>query len=265
MSAPLIDRVRQRLVDTVGADPSPARVALALREEGVVLGEDGLLDLVAALRADLAGAGPLEAHLADPAVTDVLVNGPHEVWVDRGDGLQRSPVRFRDEQAVRLLAQRLAAAAGRRLDEAAPYVDARLGDGTRVHAVIPPIAAGGTVISLRVPRRRAFTLDDLIRTGTVPGHLAACLRALIEARLAFLISGGTGTGKTTILSTLLGLVDPSHRLLLVEDSAELRPDHPHVVRLESRPANLEGAGSVSLRDLVRQALRMRPTRSSHSA
>lgn len=260
MTAPLIDRVRQRLVDTVGTDPSASRVALALRDEGVVLGEDGLLDLVATLRADLAGAGPLERHLADPAVTDILVNGPSEVWIDRGDGLQRSGVRFRDENSVRLLAQRLAAAAGRRLDEAAPYVDARLADGTRVHAVIPPIAASGTLISLRVPRRRAFTMDDLIRAGTVTPDQAACLTALIDARLAFLISGGTGTGKTTILSTLLGLVDHNHRILLVEDSAELRPEHPHVIRLESRPANLEGAGSVSLRDLVRQALRMRPDR-----
>jgi pilus assembly protein CpaF len=260
MTAPLIDRVRQRLVDTVGTDPSASRVALALRDEGVVLGEDGLLDLVATLRADLAGAGPLERHLADPAVTDILVNGPSEVWIDRGDGLQRSGVRFRDENSVRLLAQRLAAAAGRRLDEAAPYVDARLADGTRVHAVIPPIAASGTLISLRVPRRRAFTMDDLMRAGTVTPDQAACLTALIDARLAFLISGGTGTGKTTILSTLLGLVDHNHRILLVEDSAELRPEHPHVIRLESRPANLEGAGSVSLRDLVRQALRMRPDR-----
>lgn len=260
MTAPLIDRVRQRLVDTVGTDPSASRVALALRDEGVVLGEDGLLDLVATLRADLAGAGPLEQHLADPAVTDILVNGPSEVWIDRGDGLQRSGVRFRDENSVRLLAQRLATAAGRRLDEAAPYVDARLADGTRVHAVIPPIAASGTLISLRVPRRRAFTVDDLIRAGTVTPDLAACLTAMIQARLAFLISGGTGTGKTTILSTLLGLVDLNHRVLLVEDSAELRPEHPHVIRLESRPANLEGAGSVSLRDLVRQALRMRPDR-----
>ncbi len=167
---------------------------------------------------------------------------------------------FPDEPSVRRLAQRLAAVAGRRLDDARPWVDARLPDGTRLHAVLPPVAVGGTCLSLRVVRPRAFTLDELVAAGTVPPGGDRVLRALMDARLSFLVSGGTGTGKTTLLSALLGLVGPDERIVLAEDSAELRPDHPHVVRLETRPANQEGAGLVTLEDLVRQALRMRPDR-----
>jgi pilus assembly protein CpaF len=254
----LVERVRDRLVES-GAEPTAPRVAAALRAEGLVLGDAAVLGVVAALRSELSGAGVLEPLLADPAVTDVLVNAPAEVWVDRGAGPEPAGVRFRDEAAVRRLAQRLAAASGRRLDDAAPFVDARLADGTRLHAVLPPVAPRGTALSLRVPRRRAFTLDDLVAAG-LPADMAAWLRALVAARVAFLVTGGTGSGKTTVLSTLLGLADRRERLLLVEDSGELLPDHPHVVRLEARPANVEGAGEVSLRDLVRQALRMRPDR-----
>ncbi len=255
----LVERVRDRLVAS-GSEPSAPHVAAALREEGLVLGDAAVLGVVAALRSELSGAGVLEPLLADPLVTDVLVNGPGEVWVDRGAGPEAVAVRFRDEAAVRRLAQRLAASSGRRLDDAAPFVDARLADGTRLHAVLPPVSPRGTTVSLRVPRRRAFTLDDLVAAGGLPSELAGWLRALVAARAAFLVTGGTGTGKTTVLSSLLGLADPSERLLLVEDSGELLPDHRHVVRLEARPANVEGVGEVSLRDLVRQALRMRPDR-----
>ena len=261
MSTPaLVDRVRRRLIDAGTSEPSAARVARALREEGVVLGEDAVLDLVGSLRDELAGAGPLEPLLREPSVTDVLVNAPGEVWIDCGEGLQLSGVTFPDDASVRRLAQRLAAAAGRRLDESAPFVDAQLPDGTRLHAVIPPIARECAVVSLRIPRRRSFTLDQLVEVGSLTTVGAAWLRAIVDARLAFLISGGTGTGKTTILSTLLGCVDARERLIIVEDSAELRPDHPHRVCLQSRPANVEGAGAVTLTDLVRQALRMRPDR-----
>lgn len=243
-----------------GVEPSAAQVAVALRAERSVYGDAEILAIARALCADLIGAGPLEPLLAAPDVTDVLVNGPREVWVDDGHGLRRTPVTFTDDAAVRRLAQRLAAAAGRRLDDASPYVDARLAGGVRLHAVLPPIASGGTCVSLRLPPRRTFTLDDLAIAGTIPESAIPLLRAVVTARLAFLVTGGTGTGKTTLLSALLSLADPAERLLLVEDSAELRPAHPHVVRLESRPANLEGAGGVGLRDLVRQALRMRPDR-----
>ncbi|MBC6456318.1 TadA family conjugal transfer-associated ATPase [Actinomadura sp. HBU206391] len=255
----LVEAVRDRLVDT-GTEPTPAGVAAALRSQERVLGDAEVLTLVERLRADLVGAGPLEPLLHDAEVTDVLVNGFDEVWVDTGSGLVRTSVRFPDETALRRLAQRLAAMAGRRLDDAAPYVDARLPGGVRLHAVLPPIAGGGTCLSLRLPRRRAFTLAELVAAGAVPEAGAALLTALVAARAAFLVTGGTGTGKTTLLGSLLSLVRRGERLVLVEDSAELRPAHDHVVRLEARPPNVEGAGEVGLHDLVRQALRMRPDR-----
>lgn len=259
VSPELVEAVRVRLA-RAGVEPSAAQVAVALRAERSVYGDAEILAVARALCADLIGAGPLEPLLAEPDITDVLVNGPREVWVDDGRGLRRTSTAFTDDGAVRRLAQRLAAAAGRRLDDASPYVDARLAGGVRLHAVLPPIASGGTCVSLRLPPRRTFTLPDLVAVGTVPPPAVPVLTSLVARRRAFLVTGGTGTGKTTLLSALLSLADPGERLLLVEDSAELRPLHPHVVRLESRPANLEGAGGVGLRDLVRQALRMRPDR-----
>ncbi|MEV0689834.1 TadA family conjugal transfer-associated ATPase [Streptomyces sp. NPDC050388] len=255
----LLDGVRRWLAES-GSEPTPARVAQALREQGRVLGDAEVLGAAEHLRSELIGSGPLDPLLADRSVTDVLVSAPDRVWVDRGGGLELTRVSFPDAVAVRRLAQRLAAVAGRRLDDARPWVDARLPDGTRLHAVLPPVAVGCTCLSLRVVRPRAFTLDELTAAGTVPPGGDRILRALLDARLSFLVSGGTGTGKTTLLSALLGLVGPDERIVLAEDSAELRPDHPHVVRLESRPANQEGAGLVTLEDLVRQALRMRPDR-----
>ncbi len=259
MPTGLLDGVRQWLAES-GAEPTPARVAQALREQGRVLGDAEVLGAAEQLRSELVGSGPLEPLLADPSVTDVLVSAPDRVWVDRGGGLELTSVSFPDAAAVRRLAQRLAAVAGRRLDDARPWVDARLPDGTRLHAVLPPVAVGCACLSLRVVRPRAFTLDELVAAGTVPPGGDRVLRALVDARLSFLISGGTGSGKTTLLSALLGLAGPGERIVLAEDSAELRPNHPHVVRLESRPANQEGAGLVTLEDLVRQALRMRPDR-----
>ncbi|MGW5364863.1 TadA family conjugal transfer-associated ATPase [Actinopolymorpha pittospori] len=255
----LLDRVRAVLAQEA-AEPTPARVAAALRSEGRLLGDAAVLSVVEALRRELLGAGPLEPLLAEPGVTDVLVQGPGQVWIDRGGGLELTGVGFEDDAAVRRLAQRLAGSAGRRLDDATPFVDARLPDGTRFHAVLAPVSARGTCISLRVPRRRAFTVDELVAEGAVPSEGARLLRLLVKARLAFLVSGGTGVGKTTLLAALLSLVPPAERLVLVEDSGELAPTHPHVVQLEARPPNLEGAGEITLRTLVRQALRMRPDR-----
>jgi pilus assembly protein CpaF len=259
VSDEVLDRVRNTLA-TQGSEPTPARVAAALRADRGVLGDATVLAVVEALRREALGAGPLDGLLTEPGISDVLVNGPNEVYVDRGSGLERVAVRTGDESAVRRLATRLAAAGGRRLDDAAPYVDVRLPDGIRFHAVLSPIAAPGTCLSLRIPARQVFTLDDLVAAGSVPAGGAAVLRDLVDARLAFLVSGGTGCGKTTLLSTLLSRVPAAERLLLVEDASELRHDHPHVVRLEARPPNLEGSGVISLRDLVRQALRMRPDR-----
>jgi len=255
----LAERVRRRLA----ADDEPAtaaRVASVLRAEAGLVGDVGLLRLLREAQSEFVGAGPLEPLLRDSATTDVLVNGPDEVWVDQGAGLRRADVRFPDDDAVRRLAQRLAAAAGRRLDDAQPWVDASLADGTRLHAVLPPVAVDATCLSLRVLRRRSFTLEELRAAGSLSSVAAALVQLIIRARLAFLVTGGTGSGKTTMLGSLLGLVDPAERLVLVEDAAELSPAHPHVVRLVARTSNVEGAGAVTLRDLVRQALRMRPDR-----
>jgi pilus assembly protein CpaF len=255
----LADVVREQLART-GTGLSPEVVAGALRERGRPVGDATVLAVHDLLRQDVLGAGPLEPLLRRPGVTDVLVNGPDAVYLDRGAGLELTSVRFPDEASVRRLAQRLAGSVGRRLDDATPYADLRLPDGTRFHAVLSPLARPGPAISLRVPRARAFTLAELVDRGTVNHDGASLLRRLVGSRLAFLVSGGTGSGKTTLLSALLSLVDPGDRVVIVEDASELRPDHPHVVGLESRPANVEGAGEIPMRVLVRQALRMRPDR-----
>ncbi|WP_239331650.1 TadA family conjugal transfer-associated ATPase [Frankia sp. CiP3] len=254
----LLAGIRRRLVDA-DATLTSSRIAVAVREETGPAGNDSLA-LHRSLRSELMGAGPLEPLLADPSITDVLVNGPGEVWVDRGAGLQRSAITFADDDAVRRLAVRLAAATGRRLDAATPFADARLGDGTRLHAVLAPISVTGTCLSLRIPRRRPFTLNDLVAVGTIQPAMAEVLEALIRTRMTTLITGGTGSGKTTVLAALLGRVEPDERVVIVEDTAELVVDLAHVVRMESRPPNIEGAGGIDLRDLVRQALRMRPDR-----
>jgi pilus assembly protein CpaF len=255
----VVDAVRDRLARRPGP-LTPHRVAEALREAGRPVGDSTVLAVHEALRRDVVGAGPLQPLLHTEGVTDVLVNGPDQVFVDRGEGLEPADVRFRDDDSVRRLAQRLAALGGRRLDDASPYVDSRLPDGTRVHAVLAPIARPGTTVSLRVPRSRGFSLGELVECGTVTDEGARLLRRVVSRRLAFLVTGGTGSGKTTLLASLLSLVAPGERILLVEDASELRPTHPHVVALEARPANVEGAGVITVRDLVRQALRMRPDR-----
>ena len=257
----LVDRVRVRLAEA-GSTAAVGDLAAAVRAEARgVVGDADVLAAVRTLQREFVGAGPLEPLLRDPDVSDVLVTAPDAVWVDRGAGLVRSDVTFGSEDAVRRLAQRLAAAAGRRLDDASPYVDARLpGSGVRLHAVLPPVAADGTCVSLRVLRPARHHLEALRASGTVDAGGEALLRAVVEARLAFLVTGGTGSGKTTVLSALLARVPAAERIVCVEDAEELRPDHPHVVRLVARPVNVEGAGEVLLRDLVRQALRMRPDR-----
>ncbi len=254
-----VENVRVRLA-TEGGRVGAVAVAAAARAEGAVLGDGPMLELVGRLQSEIVGVGPLAPLLADPSVTDVLVHGPDQVWVERGGVLERTTVRFRDEAAVRRLAGRLAATGGRRLDDASPFVDVRLRDGLRLHAVLAPVAVGGTCLSLRVPARTALTLADWQRNGSLHHDLASVLNDVLRARLSFVISGGTGTGKTTLLATLLGSLPATERVVVVEDTFELTPDHPHLVRLEARPANVEGLGAVTVRDLVRQALRMRPDR-----
>lgn len=266
MSSSLIDRVRERLAAQT-APLRPAVVAAAIRaESGGLLGDTEMLASLRTLETELCGAGILEPLLAAEGTTDVLVTAPDAVWTDDGNGLRRSSVRFTDEAAVRRLAQRLAVAAGRRLDDAQPWVDGQLtGIGSerftvRLHAVLPPVAIAGTCLSLRVLRPATQDLAALEAIGAIPPEAAELLRGVISARLAFLVSGGTGAGKTTLLAAALGAVDPQERIICVEDAAELAPAHPHLVRLVARGANVEGAGEITLRQLVRQALRMRPDR-----
>jgi pilus assembly protein CpaF len=248
-----VDRVRQRLAVSELTD-----VGVVVRDEqsstSVIADDAALAAIQRDVAAEVAGAGPLETLLGLPGTTDVLVNAPDEVWLDRGRGLERSAVSFPDDGAVRRLAQRLAALAGRRLDDASPFVDARLADGTRLHAVLPPITPH-TTLSLRVLARRRFELRELVEV-----RVATLLRALVAARLTLVISGSTGSGKTTLLGALLGCVPLGERLVVIEDAAELVTSHPHAVRLMTRGANVEGSGAVDLRELVRQALRMRPDR-----
>jgi pilus assembly protein CpaF len=266
MTGPVVERVRERLARR-GGDITHAVLAQAVRAEaGGLLGDTDVLDALRALRVEFLGAGPLEELLAEPDLCDILVNGPDQVWADRGQGLVRCALSFPDEAAVRRLACRLALSAGRRLDEAQPFVDGRLpgfghrGCDVRLHAVLPPLAARGTSIALRVLRPATQSLDELARRGSVPPAAAALVRRAVAERHSFLVTGSTGSGKTTLLSALLAQVSQHERIVLVEDSPELAPAHPHVVSLVARKPNVEGAGEVTVRELVRQSLRMRPDR-----
>lgn len=242
-------------------DPE-ARRLLEQAVAGVVArgAEPASPERVAQLAEELLGFGPLQPLLADPRVTDVLVNGPDEVYVEREGRLVRTGARFRDERHVEEVARRLAAAAGRRLDAAHPYADARLPDGSRLHAILPPCAVRGAAITIRRFGRSFPAFADLERAGTVSPGEAERLRAAVRERQNVVVAGATGSGKTTLVNALAGLVSPEERLVTIEDGAELRIAHPHVVALECRHANVEGLGAVTLRDLVRNALRMRPDR-----
>jgi pilus assembly protein CpaF len=256
----LIAEVRRGLQQLPVERELSTSVASVVHRTSAVIGSQQLLTTLDRVSSEVLGAGPLEPLLRLPDVTDVLVNGPGPVYVDQGNGLRTSGVVIEEERTIRRLAERTLATCGRRIDDSAPYADGRLADGTRVHAVLPPLSPGGTCLSLRVPPRRTFTLDDLVARQSMSEDAASLLRDVVRAKLAFVVTGGTGTGKTTILSTLLSEVRPEERIVLVEDASELKPAHPHVIRLEARQPNAEGAGSVTLDVLVRQALRMRPDR-----
>lgn len=237
-----------------------SRVAAAVQATGKMLGTAGSLAAVERISAELNGLGPLQELTRDPAVTDIFVNAPDAVWLDRGNGLERSAVSFAGESQVRALASRLVAAGGRRLDDGSPCVDVRLDGGYRIHAVLPPISTAGTLLSVRIRREQVFTMDELRCGGMFGKTVQDVLQRVVGHKLSFLISGATGSGKTTLLSTMLSLCSPRERMVLIEDASELNPVHPHVVSLESRHGNLEGGGEVDLGELVRQALRMRPDR-----
>ncbi len=255
---PLLAEVRDRLAGT--GQVSPDGVAAAIRTSGPDLGYGAALAAGRVARAEMFGTGPLQALVDDPRVTDVLVNGALGVWVDRGGGLRRAGVPALDEDRVRALAVRLAAACGQRLDDACPIVDGRLPDGTRLHAVLPPLSSDGPLISLRTLRRRALRVSELVAGGTVGQDGVELLRGLVACRANVLVSGATGAGKTTLLAAMLSLVPPEERIVCIEEATELNPDHPHVVHLQVRRANVQGVGEVGLGQLVRAAMRMRPDR-----
>jgi pilus assembly protein CpaF len=216
--------------------------------------------LVAELIAESFGLGPLELYMQDPDVTDILVNGPSEVYVERLGRLQETNTVFADEEHLLQIIQRIAARVGRRIDEHSPMVDARLADGSRVNAIIPPLALGGPVLSIRRFGHRPLQTGDLLVRGSVCPEILQLIEAAVEGRINVMISGGTGSGKTTMLNNLSRYIPANERLVTIEDSAELKLQRKHVVKLETRPKSAEGASEVSQRDLVRNALRMRPDR-----
>lgn len=257
----LLADVRARLAAAPGAAADLTGVVRdAVRRRGAVLGSHALDRLVRDVRDATLGAGPLQHLLEAPDVTDVLVNGPRDVWVDRGSGLEHVDIDLVSHAAVRSLAVQLAAAGGQRLDDASPVVDARLPDGTRLHAVVAPVCPRGALLSLRVLRPGCLDLAALERGGVVPPGATGLVTALVTARLNVLVTGATGTGKTTLLAALMAHVPADERVVIVEEARELTPMHPHAVHLLARRANVEGSGEVTLADLVRAALRMRPDR-----
>jgi len=254
--------LRERLV----AEAGDGDADVAARIRSVVDREAGLLDveqreaLVARVAERSFGLGPLEPLLRDPAVDEVMVNGPRAVFVERGGRVEPAAVTFGSEAELRHVIERILAPLGRRVDEASPLADARLPDGSRVNVIIPPLSLDGPILTVRRFRRRGFTAAELVEQGTMTEALRAFLAGAVRGRINVLISGGTGSGKTTTLNALSAFIPAGERIVTIEDAAELRLQQPHVVRLESRPPNLEGRGEVTIRALVRNALRMRPDR-----
>lgn len=259
----IIEAVQQRIAEHPEIF-SPTQLAAVVREEAGVISDVDVLAVLRRLRHDSTGVGLLEPIVATEGVTDVLVNGPNEVWFDRGHGLERSSLYFSSPAELRQLATRLALASGGRLDDAQPYADGRLlrpdGSQLRIHAVLSPPAEQGTCLSLRVLRQSHLSLLSLVQGGTMSPQTARFLQDIVAARRAFLIIGGTGSGKTTLLAALLAEVPERERIICIEDTTELHPPHPHVINLSARHANVDNRGAISMSDLLRQALRMRPDR-----
>jgi pilus assembly protein CpaF len=259
LAGALRDRLLAEAAQYAGGDLHERIRALVDREAGL-LDDDARARLATRIAERSFGLGPLEPLLGDPSVDEVMVNGPDHVWVEREGRIEPTQARFAGEAELRHAIERILAPLGRRVDEAEPLCDARLPDGSRVNVVVAPLALDGSVLTIRRFRRRGFGPQDLVANGTWAQPLHDLLRSAVRARCNVLISGGTGSGKTTTLNALTEFIGPRERIVTVEDAAELRLRHPHVVRLEARPASLEGRGEVTVRRLVRNALRMRPDR-----
>ena len=267
--AALAAQLRGRLVERRRAEAAAGRAPAAdlretvrdlIAEQAALLGAGDREELVERIVRDSVGLGPLEVLLADPAVEEVMVNGPDRVYVERGGRIEPTDVAFADEEELRNAIERILAPLGRRVDELSPMVDARLEDGSRVNVVIPPLALDGPTVSIRRFGVSRPGPEELVALGTLSRKQHDELAAAVRARRSILVSGGTGSGKTTLLNALSSFIDPAERVVTIEDAAELRLQQPHVVRLESRPAGVEGRGEVTIRDLLRNALRMRPDR-----
>jgi pilus assembly protein CpaF len=261
----LFERMGARLNDpSLDEDQLHALVRSELNkvveEETTPLTNEQRQRLVLDVLDDVLGHGPLERLLDDPTVTEIMVNGPEMIYVEQGGRLTRSAARFTSEEQLRRVIERIVSRVGRRIDESSPLVDARLPDGSRVNAVIPPVAFGGSSLTIRKFAKDPFKVDDLIRFGTLTPEMAELLRACVEARLNVIVSGGTGSGKTTLLNVLSSFIPEGERIVTIEDAVELQLQQDHVVRLESRPPNIEGKGEIGIRELVRNSLRMRPDR-----
>jgi len=260
----LLDLINLSALETMSREQIQAEIGeivheqLSLQKHALNLAERKRL--VSDVLDELLGLGPLEPLLKDESITDILVNGFDSVFVERHGKLEPSSIRFKDERHLLRIIQKIVSAVGRRVDEASPYVDARLADGSRVNAIIPPLAVDGSLLSIRKFARVPIDMDRLISYGSVPRSVAQVLEAIVEARRNILISGGTGSGKTTLLNAMSAYIDNSERIVTIEDSAELQLQQAHIARLETRPANIEGNGEVTQRDLLKNALRMRPDR-----
>lgn len=235
-------------------------VSQFMAEEKVIISRHDKEILITRILDESVGYGPLEPLINDPSITEILINGWNEVYVERFGKLELTEVKFRDDDHVRHIVDRIVAPIGRRIDESSPMVDARLPDGSRVNAVIPPISLNGTLVSIRKFRKEPFKMEDLLNFHTLNSAMADFLDGIVKAKMNTLISGGTGSGKTTILNVLAASIPYGERVITIEDSAELRLDRPNVVGLEARPANVEGRGEITIRQLVKNALRMRPDR-----
>ena len=231
-----------------------------LQEKGIVLNREERSQLNQELYDEVKGLGPLESLLKDDSIADILVNGPQQIFIERNGKLELSDVTFKDEKHLLRIIDKIVSAVGRRVDESNPYVDARLQDGSRFNAMVPPIAVDGSLVSIRKFKKEKLAVDDLIRFGAFSEEMAAYLQAAVACRLNVIVSGGTGSGKTTTLNALSSFIGDTERILTIEDTAELQLQQTHVGRMESRPANVEGKGAVSQRDCLRNALRMRPDR-----